>query len=289
MQVRISGCARWSCRSVHFSPHVAIRISSKQYIRVARKITPKHARTWTPVISPTAVQRTAVAADVPDPENFPSQALSNFSPGQARKASTKLAPASYQKLILALLQLFAVVALLIVWPAWLFCKCIPVRVWYITTVYLSFFGFGGLRRTLLHGKLSSRKQDAQVATQQGKWAIAVFVVLIVAGENSLSCLSFTPLPPFFAHTCYCCAVSVRVSAAMSCHTRQILCRAPGHWESVRWFGTCFRKIGRDPILDSTFSSPAVQYVSVLLLTAAIALHTWATQTLGKVCVNYSLS
>lgn len=135
------------------------------------------------VFQPTAAQRTAVAADeVPEPnEDFPSESLGNFHSSQPRRAVLKPAPIDVRKVLLAALQLSAVVALLILLPAWIVCKCIPARVWQAAALYSIFFGFGGLRRTLKHGKLSSRKHDAQVSTGQGKRAIIVFVLLVVAG------------------------------------------------------------------------------------------------------------
>lgn len=132
---------------------------------------------------PTAAQRTAVAADeVPEPnEGFPSESLRNFRSSQPRRAVAKPAPTNFGKVLLALLQLSAVVALLILLPAWIACKCIPARVWQAAALYSIFFGFGGLRRTLKYGKLSSRQNDAQVSTGQGKRAIILFVLLVVAG------------------------------------------------------------------------------------------------------------
>lgn len=135
-----------------------------------------------------AAQRTAMATDdVPDGEDFPPQSLTNFSTGHARRAVAKSHP--IRDLYLSLLQLTAVIVLLIICPAWLFCKHIYPRVWAAATIYYVFFGFGGVRRTLKYGKLSSRKQDAQVHTRQGTWAIATFIVLVVAGEADMqSCL-----------------------------------------------------------------------------------------------------
>ncbi len=132
-----------------------------------------------------AAQRTALATDDADGPEFPFQSLSNFSSAQARRAAPKIPPA--RKLSLSLLQLGTVIAFLIIGPAWLFCKCITPRVWAVAAIYCVFFGFGGIRRTLKYGKLSSRKQDAQVSTWQGKWAIATFVLLVIAGQNRLCC------------------------------------------------------------------------------------------------------
>ncbi len=132
-----------------------------------------------------AAQRTALATDDADGPEFPFQSLSNFSSAQARRAAPKIPPA--RKLSLSLLQLGTVLAFLIIGPAWLFCKCITPRVWAVAAIYCVFFGFGGIRRTLKYGKLSSRKQDAQVSTWQGKWAIATFVLLVIAGQNRLCC------------------------------------------------------------------------------------------------------
>lgn len=135
------------------------------------------------VFQPTAAQGTAVAADeVPEPnEEFPSESLGNFRSGQPRRAVLKPAPTDVRKVLLAILQLSAVVALLLLLPAWIVCKCIPARVWQAAALYSIFFGFGGLRRTLKYGRLSSRKHDAQVSTGQGKRAIIFFVLLVVAG------------------------------------------------------------------------------------------------------------
>lgn len=135
-------------------------------------------------VLPLAAQRTAMATDdVPDGEDFPPQSLTNFSTSHARRAVARSHPT--RELYLSLLQLTAVIVLLIICPAGLFCKHISPRVWAAATIYYVFFGFGGLRRTLKYGKLSSRKQDAQVHTQQGTWAIATFVVLVVAGEPDM--------------------------------------------------------------------------------------------------------
>ena len=133
----------------------------------------------------TAAQRTALAADeVPEPnEGFPSESLGNFRSSQPRKAVLKPAPANLKKVLLALVQLSAVVALLILLPAWIACKHIPARAWQAAALYSVFFGFGGLRRTLKYGKLSSRKNDAQVSTGQGKQAIILFVLLVIAGKD----------------------------------------------------------------------------------------------------------
>lgn len=148
-----------------------------------RRLLPAKFKARRIVFQPTAAQRTAVAADeVPEPnEEFPSESLGNFRSGQPRRAVLKPAPTSIRKVLLAVLQLSAVVALLILLPAWVVCKCIPARVWQAAALYSVFFGFGGLRRTLKHGKLSSRKHDAQVSTGQGKRAIILFVLLVVAG------------------------------------------------------------------------------------------------------------
>ncbi|KAL0040418.1 hypothetical protein WJX77_006520 [Trebouxia sp. C0004] len=88
-----------------------------------------------------------------------------------------------------------------------------------------------MRRTLKHGKLSSRKQDAQVSTWQGRWAIATFVLLVIAG----------------------------------------------HWGALHWYGTCFKQ----GALHRIFCRPVIQRISVALLCGALALHIWATETLGK--------
>ena len=137
------------------------------------------------VLQPTTAQRTAVAADEePEPnESFPSESLRNFRSSQPRKAVLKPPPTNFRKVLLALLQLSAVVALLILVPAWIVCECIPARVWQAAALYSIFFGFGGLRCTLKYGKLSSRRNDAQVSTGQGKRAISFFVLLVAAGKE----------------------------------------------------------------------------------------------------------
>lgn len=128
-----------------------------------------------------AAQRTAIATDgAPDPEDFPWQLLSNYSTSQARRAAAKPAAPSAGKIILSLLHTFAVIALLILFPAWVSYKCIPAREWAAAAAYFIFFGFGGLRRTLSYGKLSSRRKDAQVPIQQGKAATVCFVLIVVA-------------------------------------------------------------------------------------------------------------
>ncbi|KAL0049685.1 hypothetical protein WJX82_007625 [Trebouxia sp. C0006] len=105
------------------------------------------------------------------------------------------------------------------------------KVWAVAAIYCVFFGFGGIRRTLKYGKLSSRKQDAQVSTWQGKWAIATFVLLVIAG----------------------------------------------HWGALHWYGTCYKQLALHRIL----CRPVIQSLSVVLLCGALALHIWATETLGK--------
>ena len=143
-----------------------------------------------PVLRLTAARRTAVATDdTSDSDGFSSESLSNFRSSQPRRAVPKPPSADVRKVTLALLQLLAVVACLILLPAWLCCKTIPPRAWLATALYTVFFGAGALRRTLKYGKLSSRKKDAQVSTEQGKWAIILFVVLVVAGKspNQLNC------------------------------------------------------------------------------------------------------
>ena len=148
------------------------------------------------VFKPTAAQHTAVAADeVPEPsEGFPSESLGNFRSSQPRRAVPKPAPMNIRKVLLALLQLSAVVSLLILLPAWISCKRIPARAWQAATLYSIFFGFGGLRRTLKYGKLSSRKNDAQVSTGQGRRAIIFFVLLVVAGTVPASLYNIHHLP-----------------------------------------------------------------------------------------------
>lgn len=139
------------------------------------------------VCRPVAVQRTAVAADdAQGPEGFPSESLGNFQSSQARRAEPKPTPTHLTKVVLGVLQLSAVVGLLILGPARFHSDHIPTRVWQAAALYCTFFGFGGLRRTLKYGKLSSRKNDAQVSTWAGKRAILIFVVLIVIGTAYVS-------------------------------------------------------------------------------------------------------
>ena len=136
------------------------------------------------VLQPVAARRTAIATDdLPDPE-FPADALSNFRSSQPRRIAPKATPTDVKKVLLALVQLSAVVALLILLPVWFSCKQVPPRAWLAAALYSVFFGFGGLRRTLKYGKLTSRKNDAQVSTTQGKRAIVLFVLLVVAGTAS---------------------------------------------------------------------------------------------------------
>lgn len=153
------------------------------------------------VCQPTAAQRTAVAADeVPEPnEGFPSESLGNFRFSQPRRAVAKPVPINLGKVLLAVLQLSAVVALLILLPAWIACKCIPARAWQAAALYSIFFGFGGLRRTVKYGKLSSRKNDAQLSTGQGKRAIMLFVLVVVAGIVHVNLLN--KHTPASCHTC----------------------------------------------------------------------------------------
>lgn len=168
-----------SYNSVDVSPPVSF-VSALPRRRVLRvKLKTRHT-----VFQPTTAQRTAVAAgERPEPnDGFPSESLGNFRFGQPRKAEVKPAPTDFRKVLLSLLQLSAIVALLILLPAWIACKCIPARAWQAAALYSVFFGFGGLRRTLKYGKLSSRKNDAQVSTGQGKRAIILFVLLVVAGK-----------------------------------------------------------------------------------------------------------
>lgn len=172
------------------------------------------------VLRPTAAQRTAVAADeVPEPnEGFPSESLGNFRSSQPRKAVLKPAPTNFKKVLLALVQLSAVVALLILLPAWIACKCIPARAWQAAALYSVFFGFGGLRRTLKYGKLSSRKNDAQVLTGQGKRAIILFVLLVVAGKDHVSLNN--KHTPAFDSTCRSAAWVL--STVVHSHSQKIL-------------------------------------------------------------------
>ena len=155
-----------------FGPVLPLRKLLQVKFKARRKVFPA-----------TAAQRTAVAADeVPEPnEEFPSESLGNFRSSQPRRAVLKPVPTDARKVLLAILQLSAVVALLLLLPAWIVCQCIPARVWQAAALYSIFFGFGGLRRTMKYGKLSSRKHDAQVSTGQGKRAVIIFVLLVVAG------------------------------------------------------------------------------------------------------------
>ena len=59
-------------------------------------------------------------------------------------------------------------------------------------------------------------------------------------------------------------------------TRQ--CYGAGHWEAILWYGTCFQKGS----LSDLYTLRGVHYLSAVLLPAALALHVWATETLGKV-------
>ncbi|KAL3130590.1 hypothetical protein ABBQ38_008395 [Trebouxia sp. C0009 RCD-2024] len=182
------------------------------------------------VCRPVAVQRTAVAADdAPGPEGFPSESLGNFQSSQPRRAVPKPTPTHLRKVVLGVLQLSAVVGLLILGPARFHSDHIPTRVWQAAALYCTFFGFGGLRRTLKYGQLSSRKNDAQVSTWAGKRAIVIFVVLIVIGHESVI-------------------------------TRY--CKHKGSFAEL-------------------FRLPVLRYLPALLLPAALALHVWATETLGK--------
>ena len=45
-----------------------------------------------------------------------------------------------------------------------------------------------------------------------------------------------------------------------------------------WYGTCLEK----GILGELYILPGAQYISAVLLPAALTLHVWATETLGKV-------
>lgn len=134
------------------------------------------------VLKPVAVQRTAVAADdAPEPEGFPPESLGNFQSSQPRKVVPKTAPAPVRQVILGLLQLAAVVGVLILWPGAGHSDHIPIRVWQAAALYCTFFGFAGLRRTLKYGKLSSRKNHAQVFSHASKRAIISYVVVVALG------------------------------------------------------------------------------------------------------------
>lgn len=137
------------------------------------------------VLQPIAARRTAIATDdLPDPE-FPADALTNFRSSQPRKTAPKPTPTDVKKVLLALVHLSAVVALLILLPVWLTCKQIPLKAWLAAALYSVFFGFGGLRRTLKYGKLTNRRNDAQVSTAQGKRAIVLFVLCVFLGIASV--------------------------------------------------------------------------------------------------------
>lgn len=127
-------------------------------------------------------RRTAVGTlEQPEPEDFPPEYLLNCTSSQARRASVKAQPVRSIRPFLQVVQLSAVLVLLILTPAKLFCHTIPGRAWVLTVVYMAFFGSGTLQRMLLHGELTPRKQDAQVQTQYGRVLLISFVVAIVAG------------------------------------------------------------------------------------------------------------
>lgn len=145
--------------------------------------------------------RTAVGvSERPEPDDFPPEALTNLNSGKARRTSSAAKkPTKLQQLAdwfkqalsrdltslkdgLQLLQLCVLVSLLFVTPAYLFCGKIPQQADHLGLVYLAFFGFGSVRRIWIHGKLTSRRQDAQVQTPSGKLSLVVFVLMIVAGQ-----------------------------------------------------------------------------------------------------------
>jgi len=54
----------------------------------------------------------------------------------------------------------------------------------------------------------------------------------------------------------------------------------GHWGALHWYGTCFKQ----GVLHRIFCRPVIQCLSAVLLCGALALHIWATETLGKVYI-----
>ncbi len=54
----------------------------------------------------------------------------------------------------------------------------------------------------------------------------------------------------------------------------------GHWGALHWYGTCFKQVA----LHRVLCRPVIQCLSVVLLCGALALHIWATETLGKVYI-----
>ena len=144
--------------------------------------------------------RTAVGlAEEPEPEDFPPQSLTNFASGTPRRTSRTAEKPIVQKLqeriqkeaaglvktwkpSLQLLQLVAVVTLLIEVPAALSHVPSGGRVQQLTLLYLAFFGLGSVIRLWVHGKLTPRRQDAQVQTRSGVLSLIMFIILIVAGQ-----------------------------------------------------------------------------------------------------------
>lgn len=163
------------------------------------------------VFQPTAAQRTAVTADeVPEPhEGFPSENFRNSRSSQPRRAvltsALEVLASALDKLenaikiLNAMNDLVVVIALVILLPAWLACKCIPARAWQAAALYYIFFGFGVLQRTLKYGKVRSRKHDAHVSTWQGKRATILFVLFVVAGTVHVSL--YINMHPYSVMTC----------------------------------------------------------------------------------------
>lgn len=194
MRLRSPSLARQRyTRRVHSSVHVSLHLSFVSVLPRRRLLHVK-SKARHVVFQPTAAQRTAVAADEVSEANegFPSEWFENSRSSQPRRAVPvsalevlasaldKLGNAA--KVLNAMNNLLVVIALLILLPAWLACKCLPARAWQAAALYYAFFGFGVLQRTRKYGtEISSRKYDPHLSTWQGKRAITLFVLLVIAG------------------------------------------------------------------------------------------------------------
>lgn len=194
---------------------------------------------WRPV----AAQRTAVATDnEPDPDNFPAEAISNFSASQARRTTPIPTPVSVAQLVSIVFQLTVVIGLLLILPSWFIYHSVPARVWTVAAVYSLFFGFGGIRRVIKYGKLSSREQDAQVATANGSRNHVLFIATVVAGHWA----SMWPRIKLYTDTSGQRLLALNFTSIVMCPPSQM-----------------------------------VQLIAAAVMAAALALHVWSCETLGK--------
>lgn len=233
------------------SVHVPLRVPFVSVLPPRRLLHVKF-KTRHVVFQPTAAQRTAVAADeVPGPnEGFPSEYFGNTRPSQPRRAALASAlgvlPSPLDKLenavkiLNTMTNLLGVIALLILLPAWLACKCIPARAWQAAALYYVSFGFGVLQSALKYGKAagSSWKHDAHLSTWQGKRAITLFVLLVIAGTVHVTL--YVNIHPYSVTTCRTIFYSKELSSQCTTYIFDNVCIA---WHGVQ--GTQGKSVAQD--------------------------------------------